>query len=48
MSASTLAKMSKNQPVAPKVLLKVAKALDCEPEDICEIKLEEPKTGKKR
>ena len=43
MSASTLAKMSKNQPVAPKVLLKVARVLDCEPEDICEIKKDEQK-----
>ncbi len=38
MSGSTVTKLSKNMPVSPKVLEKIAKVLECEPEDLYEIK----------
>ncbi len=38
MSYSTLAKLSKNQPVKRDVLERIATELDCEVEDIMEIK----------
>lgn len=38
MSSSTMAKMSKNETVSMDVLLRICKVLDCEFDDIIEIK----------
>ena len=38
MSSSTLAKMSKNETVSMDVMLRICKVLDCEFDDIIEIK----------
>lgn len=38
MSSSTMAKMSKNETVSMVVLLRICKVLDCEFDDIIEIK----------
>lgn len=38
MSSSTMAKMSKNETVSMDVLLRICKVLDCEFDDILEIK----------
>ena len=38
MSSSTMAKMSKNETVSMDVMLRICKVLDCEFDDIIEIK----------
>lgn len=38
MSSSTMAKMSKNETVSMNVMLRICKVLDCEFDDIIEIK----------
>ena len=38
MSSSTMAKMSKNETVSMDVMLRICKVLDCELDDIIEIK----------
>lgn len=40
MSSSTMAKMSKNETVSMDVMLRICKVLDCEFDDIIEIKKE--------
>ena len=47
MSYSTLEKLVKNQPVKQSVLERIAKELDCEVEDIMEVKSERKKKTKK-